>query len=70
LSALCKTKTVQKTDGTCACGFTIEGGFTWRAAADKCKSLGARLPEVKSVQENIDIGGFAVSIIFEVKINK
>ena len=43
----------------------IEGGFTWRAAADKCKSLGARLPEVKSAQENVDIGGFAVSIIFE-----
>jgi hypothetical protein len=70
LAALCKTKTVRKTDGTCACGFMIEGGFTWRAAADKCKSLGARLPEVKSVQENIDIGGFAVSIIFEDKINK
>jgi hypothetical protein len=64
-SALCKTKTVQKADGTCACGFMIEGSFTWRAAADKCKALGARLPEIKNDQENIDIDSFAVSIIFE-----
>jgi hypothetical protein len=41
----------------------IDGGLAWRAAADKCKSLGARLPEVKSEQENLDIKGFKVSII-------
>jgi len=40
----------------------IEGSFTWRAAVDKCKALGARLPEIKNDQENIDIDGFSVCL--------
>jgi hypothetical protein len=64
LSALCKTKTVQKADGSCACGFLAETGLSWRAALDKCKSFGARLPEANSNQENSDIANWMVSIIF------
>ena len=61
--AQCKTKTVRKSDGSCACGFMLEFGLTWRKAADKCKSLGARLPEIRNEQENNDVSSLTVRII-------
>ena len=63
-SAQCKTKTVKKADGSCACGFAIEDGLMWKAASDKCKSLGGRLPEIRSEQENIDVISLIVSVFY------
>ena len=62
--ALCTTKTFQKSDGNCACGFFLETTVTWRQAIDTCAARGARLPEVKSDQENTDLFTLKVSIHF------
>jgi hypothetical protein len=51
----CTTRTFKKSDGKCACGFFLEKGLSWRQASDQCRTLGARLPEIKSAQENNDI---------------
>jgi hypothetical protein len=51
----CTTATYTKSDGKCFCAFFLERGLTWKQAADRCSSLGARLPEIRSAQENLDI---------------
>jgi hypothetical protein len=56
----CTTRTFKKSDGKCACGFFLEKGLSWRQASDQCRTLGARLPEIKSAQENDDI--FSVKV--------
>jgi hypothetical protein len=35
--------------------FFLEKGLSWRQASDQCRSMGARLPEIKSAQENSDV---------------
>jgi hypothetical protein len=57
----CTTKTYVKADGSCACGFYLERGLTYKQATDKCKSLGAKIPEIKNAQENADI--FSIKVI-------
>ena len=42
----------KKSDGSCACGFYLEQGLTWREAADRCYAQGARLPEIYSAADN------------------
>jgi hypothetical protein len=59
--AICNTETYKKTNGMCACGFYLENQLSWREAADKCHDLGARLPEIYSYEENIDIMNLKVS---------
>ena len=62
LEGLCTTDTYVKSDGSCACGFYLEQNLTWIEADDRCFSLGAHLPEVKSPHENEDI--------YKLKVNK
>jgi hypothetical protein len=57
----CTTKSYVKADGSCACGFYLERGLTYKQASDKCKSLGASIPEIKNAQENADI--FSIKVI-------
>ena len=58
---LCTTETYVKSNGSCACGFFLENGLTWNEALDRCSTLGAHLPEIRSPQENEDI--------FKLKVN-
>jgi hypothetical protein len=53
-----------KSNGDCYCGFFLERGLTWWQAFNKCFSLGARLPEIKSAQENADI--FKLKVIMPI----
>jgi hypothetical protein len=39
-------------DGSIVCGFLIEGIYNWTEAADQCKAKGARLPEIKGLEDN------------------
>jgi len=52
----------KKSDGTCACGFFLERGLPWQQAVDKCRSFGARLPEIYSAVDNAKI--FSLKVIF------
>jgi hypothetical protein len=44
-----------KSNGECYFGLFLERGLSWWQAFEKCRSLGGRLPEIKSAQENADI---------------
>ena len=52
-SARCKS--YRKSDGSLVCGFLLEQIFSWFEASEKCKALGARLPEIKSEEDNEQI---------------
>ncbi len=58
----------QKSDGSCACGFYLEKGLSWRAAADRCYAQGARLPEIYSAADNDAILKIRVMQIVKVRI--
>jgi hypothetical protein len=45
----------------CACGFFLPKGLDWRQAANKFYERGARLPEVMSAKEIVDILSVKVS---------
>jgi hypothetical protein len=62
IAAQCTSSTIQKLNGNCACGFWVEGFYTWQQGFDLCKSRGARLPEIYSAQENAFIYKIKVSI--------
>ncbi len=42
-------------NGMCACAFYLGRGMSWTSANSTCRSLGARLPEIMNLQENVDI---------------
>ena len=60
LSAGCKIYT--KSDGTCACSFLIDQRMNWTSAVETCESVGARLPEILSAEDNADIFELMVSL--------
>jgi hypothetical protein len=45
-------KSFKKLDGSIVCGFLIEGIYNWTEAAEQCKAKGARLPEIKGLEDN------------------
>jgi hypothetical protein len=53
----------KKSDGTCACAFFLERGLPWQQAVEKCRSFGARLPEIYSAEDNAKI--FSLKVIFK-----
>ena len=57
----CTLETYTKSDGSTACGFTLQKGLTWQQANDLCKSQGGRLPEIRSKEENDIIFNFKVA---------
>ena len=60
---LCTSDTYKKADGSCACGFFLENGLKYKQATEECKSLGGRLPEIKTDQENKNILNVKVSFL-------
>jgi hypothetical protein len=52
----------KKSDGTCACAFFLERGLSWPQAAEKCRSFGARLPEIYSAEDNAQI--FSLKVVY------
>ena len=60
----CTTDVYRKSDGSCACGLLLESDLTWIEAFDACISIGARLPEVMSEEDNQDIYNLTVFILF------
>ena len=61
--AQCTTEVYKKSDGSCACGFYLDRGLTWREAADACHALGASLPEIFSADDNEAILKLRVTIL-------
>jgi len=41
----------------------LENGLQYKQATEKCKSLGAKIPEIKTDQENKNILNIKVSLI-------
>ena len=60
----CGTAVYKKLDGSCACAFSLGAGLGWSQAIDRCKALGARLPEIHTAAENNDINNFRVNFLF------
>ena len=54
--------TLKKKDGNVSCGITLAPGLTWYESYQKCKSMEARLPEIKDAKENIDLSSTTVSL--------
>ena len=44
--------TITKSDGSIACGIYLSAGLKWTKAKDQCNQIGARLPEIQSVEDN------------------
>ena len=51
----CSTSPYFKYDGSKACGFYLETGLTWHQANAKCKRFNARLPEIRTKEDNDQI---------------
>jgi hypothetical protein len=62
-TAPCNIAKYKKSDGTCVCGFFLERNLTWQQAVDKCHSYGARLPEIYSASDNIQIYNLKVGLM-------
>ena len=61
--AFCTTGNYTKDNGDKACGVLLNRTMGWQTAATECRSIGARLPVIKSLKENKDILNMLVSKI-------
>ena len=61
--ALCTTAKYTKDNDEIACGVLLNKTIDWLTAATECRSLGARLPIIKSSRENEDLSDLFVRII-------
>ena len=63
-SAQCTTQVYRKANRSCACAFVLSTQYNWKDAFDHCKALGARLPEVMTASENLDISNLKVCSLY------
>ena len=60
--AHCTSSIYTKSNGQCACGFTLPNALTWDQAHSQCNLKQARLPEVFNGEDNSNIFQRKVSI--------